>query len=208
MSEKKFEFNDLKKNEQGLVPVVVQDFNTKTVLMVAYMNKEAFDLTIEEKVMHYFSRSRNKLWKKGETSSNYQQLIDIFYDCDKDTLLALVLQKGVACHTGRFSCFENYDIIEKNSIFDRLKEVIESRKTEDVENSYTKYLFEKGIDKILKKVGEESAEVIIGAKNSDKNEIIYEVSDLIYHVMVMLSYFEIDNREIEDELIKRFYKNK
>jgi len=207
MGEKKFEFEDLKKNEQGLVPVVVQDFNTKTVLMVAYMNKEAFDLTIEEKVMHYFSRSRNKLWKKGETSSNYQQLIDIFYDCDKDTLLALVLQKGFACHTGRFSCFENYDIMEKSSIFERLKEVIEGRKTEDLENSYTKYLFEKGIDKILKKVGEESAEVIIGAKNSDKNEIIYEVSDLIYHVMVMLSYFDIDNREIEDELIKRFYKN-
>ena len=199
-------FEDLNKNEQGLVPVVVQDFNTKTVLMVAYMNKESYDLTLEEKVMHYFSRSRNKLWKKGETSSNYQQLIDIFYDCDKDTILALVLQKGVACHTGRFSCFENYDINQKNSIFDRLKEVIESRKIEDVENSYTKYLFEKGIDKILKKVGEENAEVIIGAKNGDKNEIIYEVSDLIYHLMVMLSYFEIENREIEDELIKRFYK--
>jgi len=175
-------FEDLNKNEQGLVPVVVQDFNTKTVLMVAYMNKESYDLTLEEKV------------------------IDIFYDCDKDTILALVLQKGVACHTGRFSCFENYDINQKNSIFDRLKEVIESRKIEDVENSYTKYLFEKGIDKILKKVGEENAEVIIGAKNGDKNEIIYEVSDLIYHLMVMLSYFEIENREIEDELIKRFYK--
>lgn len=190
-------FNDFKLNGQGLIAVVTQDYYSGQVLMVAYMNEEAFNKTVETKKAHYYSRSREALWLKGETSGHYQSVQEMYLDCDHDTLLLKVIQEGVACHTGRKSCFFQKIDIENRVVteLDRFKatdilhgvyEVIVDRKINPKEGSYTNYLFEKGIDKILKKVGEETAEVIIGAKNEGKDEIIYEISDLLYHLSVLM----------------------
>jgi phosphoribosyl-ATP pyrophosphohydrolase/phosphoribosyl-AMP cyclohydrolase len=196
MKEAIMEFKDLKKNEQGLVPVVAQDYLTNEVLMVAYMNEEAFKKTIETKKAHYFSRSRNELWFKGQTSGHIQHVKSILVDCDDDTLLIKIKQEGAACHTGEFSCFYREiltadDInevkhITNSRVLEEVYQVVLDRKKNPKEGSYTNYLFDKGIDKILKKVGEETAEVIIGAKNEGTDEITYEISDLLYHLTVLL----------------------
>lgn len=197
----------LKFDQNGLVPVIVQDFSTNEILMLAYMNKESIDLTIGTGYMHYFSRSRNKIWKKGETSGNFQKLKALYLDCDGDALLAVVEQTGVACHTGNKTCFFTNifgeDKKSKVDILFKLIETINDRKKNKVEGSYTCYLFEKGLDKILKKVGEEATEVVIAAKNGSREEVIYEVSDLIYHLSVLLSYFDMDWSDIFKSLEQR-----
>lgn len=196
--------NTLKFDEKGLIPVVVQDVDTKEVLMLAYMNKESMKKTLRDKKATYYSRSREELWTKGEISGNTQHVVGFYYDCDKDTILLIVKQKGVACHTGNYSCFFNKifcdEKISNNELLKRLYELIEDRKNNPKEGSYTNYLFDKGLDKILKKVGEESAEVIIGAKNENKNEMIYEISDLVYHVLVLMVNSNIKIEDIKDEL--------
>ncbi|QZY57233.1 bifunctional phosphoribosyl-AMP cyclohydrolase/phosphoribosyl-ATP diphosphatase HisIE [Crassaminicella profunda] len=195
----------------GLIPAIVQDINTKKVLMMAYMNEESFQKTLETKKTWFYSRSRQKLWNKGETSGNYQIVKKMSYDCDGDTLLIEVIPLGNACHTGAESCFfnkiveENEDD-EKKQIVQKLYTLIKDRKESPKEGSYTNYLFEKGIDKILKKVGEEASEVIIGAKNDERDEIIYEVSDLIYHLLVLLVEKEIPLEDIKKELYSRYNK--
>jgi len=198
---KKIEFD-----AKGLVPAIAQDINTKKVLMMAYMNKESIKKTLEDKKACYYSRSREKLWVKGETSGNFQILKGFSYDCDGDTVLLEVEQKGPACHTGKYSCFHNYVLDERkndNNIVENLYETIQDRKTNPKENSYTNYLFKEGIDKILKKVAEESGEVIIASKNQDKNELVYEISDLVYHTLVLMVEKKVTLGEIKEELIKR-----
>ncbi|MFO7888486.1 MAG: bifunctional phosphoribosyl-AMP cyclohydrolase/phosphoribosyl-ATP diphosphatase HisIE [Eubacteriales bacterium] len=198
---KKIEFD-----AKGLVPAIAQDINTKKVLMMAYMNKESIKKTLEDKKACYYSRSREKLWVKGETSGNVQILKGFSYDCDGDTVLLEVEQKGPACHTGKYSCFHNYVLDERkndNNIVENLYETIQDRKTNPKENSYTNYLFKEGIDKILKKVAEESGEVIIASKNQDKNELVYEISDLVYHTLVLMVEKKVNIGEIKEELIKR-----
>ena len=204
-------FEDIKFDKKGLVPAIVQDVYTKEVLMLAYMNKQSLEMTIETKRATFFSRSRNEIWVKGETSGNYQYVVDIKVDCDLDTVLLTVDKKGPACHTGEESCF--YTSIEDdgskskiknaNNILRILYKVIEDRKENPKEGSYTNYLFDKGIDKILKKVGEENAEVIIASKNTDNDELIYETSDLIYHLLVLLVEKDITLDDIFNELNKR-----
>lgn len=177
---------ELKYNSDGLIPAIVQDFHTKKVLMLAYMNKESLEITMNEGKTCFFSRSRQQLWRKGETSGNTQQVVTIRTDCDKDTLLIEVIKAGPACHTGSESCFFE-DIVTSNEesfSYEGLYEMLVGRKVNKKEGSYTTYLFEKGIDKILKKVGEECTEVIIGAKGGDKAETVYEIADLIYHITV------------------------
>ena len=204
-----FRWEDFKKNSDGHVPVVVQDYRTDEVLMVAYFNEESFYKTIESGKMTYFSRSRNMLWVKGETSGHFQYVKKLICDCDKDTILAKVKQVGVACHTGRYSCFFNEiasrNYTEKNpqKVLDNVFEVIKDRKINPREGSYTNYLYEKGLDKILKKVGEESTEMVIAAKNENSNELIYEMADFLYHMMVLMSEKEISWEEITDELARR-----
>lgn len=200
----------LKFDEKGLIPAVIQDVKTGTVLMVAYMNRESLEKTLQEGRTYFFSRSRQALWAKGDTSGHIQKVDSIHYDCDADTLLVLVYQTGAACHEGTFSCFSDKPLVEgeKNiapewSVLSRLEDLIKDRKEKMPENSYTTYLFEKGIDKILKKIGEETAEVIIAAKGGKKEEVVYETADLIYHLMVMLREQNIDIREIWQELAKR-----
>ncbi|MGM9987408.1 MAG: bifunctional phosphoribosyl-AMP cyclohydrolase/phosphoribosyl-ATP diphosphatase HisIE [Bacillaceae bacterium] len=193
-------------NEEGLVPVVVQDDITKDVLMLAYMNKEALLLTIETGYATYYSRSRQQLWKKGETSGNTQLVKKMYYDCDRDTILLMVQQNGVACHNGTWSCFEGMPSNE--DVLAQLYDVIEKRKQQPKEGSYTTYLFEKGIDKILKKVGEETSEVIIGAKNEGTEELIYEISDLVYHTLVLMVEKGVTVEEIKEQLAKRREKVK
>ncbi|MGI5920060.1 MAG: bifunctional phosphoribosyl-AMP cyclohydrolase/phosphoribosyl-ATP diphosphatase HisIE [Christensenellales bacterium] len=192
-------------DDKGLVPVVVQDVKTHTVLMVAYMNREALEKTLETGDMTYFSRSRQKLWRKGETSGHVQKLHELKLDCDGDTLLALVSQTGPACHTGRYSCFAESLCAFSGGygIIDELFAVIQDRKANPKEGSYTNYLFNKGIDKILKKVGEEAAEVIIAAKNDEPDEIRYETADLLYHLLVMLCERGMTPAEVFAELEKR-----
>jgi phosphoribosyl-ATP pyrophosphohydrolase/phosphoribosyl-AMP cyclohydrolase len=207
------EFNQLKTNEQGLVPVVAQDYLSNEVLMVAYMNEEAYKKTLETKKAHYFSRSRNELWFKGETSGHVQHVKSILVDCDSDTLVIKIKQEGAACHTGEFSCFYREiltvdDMIEVNDVInsrvlEEVYQVVLDRKNNPKEGSYTNYLFDKGIDKILKKVGEETAEVIIGAKNEGPDEIIYEISDLLYHLTVLLVEKDTNWEFIFKELAKR-----
>lgn len=196
---------DIKFDDNGLVPTIVQDINTNKVLMLAYMNAESIRKTLQEKIACYYSRSRKELWKKGETSGNIQKLKGFYYDCDKDSILILVDQVGVACHTGNYSCFFNeiigYD--NKTNVLKDLYLLIENRKNTPVEGSYTNYLFEKGLDKILKKVGEETSEVIIGAKNKDKEELVYEMSDLVYHLLVLMVNEGVSINDIKEELEKR-----
>ena len=195
---------EIKYNKDGLVPAIAQDVSTGEVLMLAYMNEEAVRLTLESRIAHYYSRSRKSLWKKGETSGNFQEVKGFYYDCDGDTILLKVNQVGVACHTGSYSCFFNEVLGAKNSsdTLPELYKVILDRKINPKEGSYTNYLFEKGIDKILKKIGEESAEVIIGAKNN-RGELVYESSDLIYHLLVLLVNEGVTLDDIYNELDKR-----
>ena len=202
------DFNTFKIDEQGLIPVVTQDFLTKKVLMVAYMNKEAFDKTLETGKATYYSRSRKSLWLKGETSGHYQHVKSIKIDCDKDTLLLEVKQEGAACHTGSETCFfetvkEFEDSKDGLEIFNDVYNVIVDRRDNPKEGSYTNYLFDKGIDKMLKKVGEETAEVIIGAKNEGIEEVTYEISDLMYHLMVLMVEKGVEWDDIVKELSKR-----
>ena len=184
-------FDQFKKNSDGMIPVVVQDYKTDKVLMVAYMNEEAFNLTIKTGKMTYFSRSRNEIWVKGVTSGHFQYVKELSMDCDLDTMLAKVYQVGVPCHTGADTCFFNtlvkkeYDESNPMRVFEDVYNVILDRKKNPKEGSYTNYLFDKGIDKILKKVGEEATEIVIAAKNPDPQEVKYEISDFLYHVMVL-----------------------
>ena len=197
---------ELKFDEKGLIPAVVVDSITKKVLTVAYMNRESLEITMEKGLTCFYSRSRNELWLKGETSGNYQHVVSITADCDNDALVVVVEKDGPACHTGADSCFNDYVFeSENNTAFslESLMELIRGRKTEKKEGSYTTYLFEKGIDKILKKVGEECTEVIIAGKANDKAETIYEISDLVYHVMVMMIEMGISLEDIHKELASR-----
>ncbi|HCJ58490.1 bifunctional phosphoribosyl-AMP cyclohydrolase/phosphoribosyl-ATP diphosphatase HisIE [Lutispora sp.] len=197
---------EIKFDDRGLVPAITQDAETQKVLMLAYMNKESIRKTLEERETWYFSRSRQKLWKKGETSGNIQKVKGFYYDCDKDSILLVVEQRGAACHTGEFSCFFNEALKPENGKTDILKELyglLEDRKKNPIEGSYTNYLFEKGLDKILKKVGEETSEVIIAAKNKSKEELVYELSDLVYHVLVLMVNENVGIEDIKEELISR-----
>ena len=204
-------------DEKGLVPAIIQE-ESGQVLMLAYMNRESLEKTIETGYTWFYSRSRGKLWNKGETSGNVQQVKEISYDCDGDTLLIRVHQTGVACHTGTYSCFSGRTIGEKTSevavippkeekglaaILYDLYEVIQDRRLHPVEGSYTNYLFEKGQDKILKKVGEEAVETIIASKNLRKEDILYEMGDLWYHCLVLLAFHDIRPQELFEELMSR-----
>ena len=198
--------DELKFDEKGLIPAIVVDADTKKVLTLAYMNRESLKISMEKGLTCFWSRSRQELWLKGETSGNYQHIVSITADCDKDALTVEVKPDGPACHLGTTSCFEN-PVWESDELsafsLESLMTLIEGRKTEKKEGSYTTYLFEKGIDKILKKVGEESTEVIIAAKDNDKKETIYEIADLTYHVMVMMIEMGISLDDIHKELASR-----
>jgi len=199
-------FDGLKFDEKGLIPVVVQDYFSKEVLTLAYMNRESLEISIKEGKTCFYSRSRQQLWRKGETSGNTQQIVSIRADCDGDALVAEVVKAGPACHTGEESCFFQglYQSEERNAFsVDALYKLIEGRKTEKKEGSYTTYLFEKGIDKILKKVGEECTEVIVAGKGGDKAETIFEISDLAYHVLVLMVQMGIAPKDIIEELASR-----
>lgn len=201
-----FNIDELKFDEKGLIPAVVVDAVTKKVLTVAYMNRESLEISMKEGTTCFWSRSRKCLWRKGETSGNKQHIVSITADCDRDALTVLVHKDGPACHLGTDSCF-NEVIYEGDAdgefSLDALMKVIEGRKLEKKEGSYTTYLFEKGIDKILKKVGEECTEVIIAGKANDKAETIYEISDLVYHVMVLMIEMGISLDDINKELASR-----
>ena len=205
----KMSFDEFKLNSDGMLTVVVQDHKTNEVLMVAYMTKEAYDKTIETGIMTYYSRSRNELWIKGETSGHYQYVKDLYIDCDRDTLLAKVKQIGAACHTGNRSCFyttivgADYDAKNPLQIFESVYNTILDRKEHPKEGSYTNYLFDKGLDKILKKVGEEATEVVIAAKNPNPEEVKYELSDFLYHAMVLMVEKGITWDDITKELADR-----
>ena len=185
----------------GLIPAVVCDVQTNQVLMLGFMNQEAFTKTIESKFVTFFSRTRNSLWTKGETSGNYLNLVEIKKDCDNDSLLVFANPVGPTCHLGTYSCFE----LEKNNItfLNQLNELIKERKNQLPENSYTTKLFQQGTDRIIQKVGEEAIETVIAAKNRDRNEIISETSDLIYHLLVMLAEQEIELEDVVSKLIDR-----
>ncbi len=197
---------ELKFDEKGLIPAIVVDAITKQVLTLAYMNRESLQISMEKELTCFWSRSRNELWLKGETSGNYQHIVSITADCDKDALVVMVEPEGPACHLGETSCFHNpvFESEERREFsLNALMNLIEGRKTEQKEGSYTTYLFNKGLDKILKKVGEESTEVIIAAKAKDKAETIYEISDLAYHVMVLMIEAGISLEDIHRELASR-----
>ena len=202
-------WEDFKLNSDGMVPVIVQDYKTDEVLMLAYMNREAYEATLKSGKMTYFSRSRQELWLKGETSGHFQYVKSLTADCDMDTILAKVSQVGAACHTGNRSCFFN-EIVKKEyqednplKIFESVLDVIKDRKVNPKEGSYTNYLFDKGIDKILKKLGEECTEIVIAAKNPNPNEIKYEISDFLYHMMVLMVEKGVTWEEITTELAQR-----
>jgi phosphoribosyl-ATP pyrophosphohydrolase/phosphoribosyl-AMP cyclohydrolase len=210
---------DVKFDEKGLIPVIVQDAESGQVLMFAYANKESLEMTISTKRTHFWSRSRKKLWAKGEESGNVQGVKEIFLDCDKDAVLVLVNQKGVACHTGKRTCFfETIDGREEDApafgtsrtgkTLEEVYGVIEDRKRNPREDSYVSGLFKSGLDRILKKVGEEAGETIIAAKNENRREIIYEMADLWFHSMVSLAHFGITPEDIYEELGRRFGKSK
>ena len=200
------DINNLKFDKNGLIPAVVVDSISKKVLTVAYMNKESLKISMEKELTCFYSRSRQELWLKGETSGNYQHIVSITADCDNDALVVVVEPDGPACHKGTFSCF-NSPVFQseerKEFSYNDLMELIRGRKNEKKEGSYTTYLFEKGIDKILKKVGEENTEVIIAAKANDKKETIYEIADLAYHVMVLMIEMGISLEDIHKELASR-----
>lgn len=202
-------WEDFKLNSDGMIPVIVQDYKTDEVLMLAYMNQESYEATLKSGKMTYFSRSRQELWLKGETSGHFQYVKSLTADCDMDTILAKVSQVGAACHTGNRSCFFN-EIVKKEyqednplKIFESVLDVIKDRKVNPKEGSYTNYLFDKGIDKILKKLGEECTEIVIAAKNPNPNEIKYEISDFLYHMMVLMVEKGISWEEITTELAQR-----
>ncbi len=197
---------ELKFDDKGLIPAIVVDSITKKVLTLAYMNKESLEISMKEGKTCFFSRSRQELWRKGETSGNFQHIVSITADCDNDALVVMVEKDGPACHTGSDSCFTK-PVFESDELqefsYQGLMQLIEGRKTNKQEGSYTTYLFEKGIDKILKKVGEECTEVIIAAKDEDKKETIYEIADLAYHVMVLMIEAGISLEDIHRELASR-----
>ena len=208
----------IKFDEKGLVPAVVQEENGQ-VLMLAYMNKESLEKTIETGYTWYYSRSRQRLWNKGEESGNKQKVKEISYDCDGDTLLIKVHQTGVACHTGTYTCFSGRKLVEEKekglvvvepeqetslaTVLNDLYNVIQERQLNPVEGSYTNYLFEKGQDKILKKVGEEAVETVIASKNNKSEEVLYEMGDLWYHCLVLLAYHKLTPDQLLDELMSR-----
>lgn len=205
-----YKWSDFKVNSDGMVPVVVQDYRTLEVLMVAYMNEEAYENTLKTGKMTYYSRSRNELWLKGDTSGHFQYVKSLSADCDMDTILAKVSQVGAACHTGKKNCFFN-EITKKDYeesanpllVFEEVFNVIKDRKIHPKEGSYTNYLFDKGIDKILKKLGEEATEIVIAAKNPNANEVKYEISDFLYHMMVLMAEKDVTWEEITTELANR-----
>lgn len=200
------DIDKLKFDERGLIPAIVQDYYTKQVLTVAYMNRRSLEITMEEGYTCFYSRSRSQLWRKGETSGNTQKVVSITSDCDRDALVIEVIKKGPACHTGAESCFFNLEYVGEDVTpfsYEALYKMIEGRKTEPKEGSYTTYLFDKGMDKILKKVGEESTEVIIAGAKNDKEETIYEIADLAYHIMVMMVEQGIELKDVTAELAKR-----
>jgi len=198
--------DELKFDEKGLIPAIVVDAKTKKVLTLAYMNRESLEISLKKELTCFWSRSRNELWLKGETSGNYQHIVSITADCDNDALVVSVEPDGPACHTGSYSCFTKpvFQSEERSEFsYEGLMELIRGRKTNPQDGSYTTYLFNKGLDKILKKVGEESTEVIIAAKAEDKKETVYEIADLAYHVMVLMVEAGISLNEIRDELASR-----
>ncbi len=201
--------NTIKYDAQGLVPAIAQDARTGAVLMLAYMNEEALRLTVETRKATYYSRSRSEIWIKGETSGNTQKVLELFYDCDSDAILLKIEQTGVACHTGEYTCFHNKGFesdavsVAGSHVIDEDYATIMNRKETPIDGSYTNYLFEKGIDKTCKKVGEEATEVVIAAKNNSTQELTYEAADLIYHLLVVMAqvgvtpemvYAEMENR--------------
>lgn len=213
-------FTNIKFDGSGLIPAIIQDSKSKAVLMLAYMNEESLRKTVETGVTWFYSRSRQALWQKGETSGNVQKVTDIYYDCDADSLLVQVEQTGAACHEGTFSCFshklggtdrQGETLFVPREVYGQslttvlhdLYHVINDRKANPKEGSYTTYLFEKGQDKILKKVGEEAAETIIASKNKDNDEVLYEMADLWYHCLVLLAYHKVSPSELLAELQKR-----
>lgn len=209
-----FEENELKWNEDGLIPAIVQDAASKEILMMAYMSKESLQKTLEQGEAWFWSRSRGELWHKGATSGHVQKVKSIHYDCDGDTLLVKVDPAGPACHNGTYTCFTNALVESKQAqvesdrfqILSNLEQLIATREAERPEGAYTTYLFEKGVDKILKKVGEETAEVIIGAKNRDAQELRYETADLLFHLFVLLREQKLPLDEVLDELKERYSK--
>ena len=199
---------DFKK--QKLIPAIIQDYETKVVLMLAYVNEESYNYILEKKETCFFSRSRQKIWHKGETSGNFQKIKKMYLDCDKDTLLIYVEQIGVSCHTGEYSCFFNEvlnnstkDMEISDMILKDIYNMIDDRNKNPKENSYTNYLLNQGIDKICKKIGEEASETIIAAKNDNKNDLIGEISDLVYHVLVLMYDRKLKLDDIKDKLIER-----
>ncbi len=215
----KISIEDVKFDERGLVPAVVRNARTRRVLTLAYMNAESLRKTLETRETWFWSRSRSSLWHKGETSGNTQQVVDVLLDCDGDALTVLVVPNGPACHTGAESCFHNelqdagpFEVgpaagsSNFAEVLDGLYRLVESRKRERPEGSYTSYLFDQGLDKILKKVGEESAETIIAAKNDDRNALVKEFSDLVYHLVVLLVERGLSLEDVRDELVSRRQK--
>ena len=200
------DIDELKFDEKGLIPAIVVDAVSKRVLTLAYMNRESLQISMEKGLTCFWSRSRQELWLKGETSGNYQHIVSITADCDRDALVVMVEKDGPACHLGTDSCFE-YPLWQSEELhefsLDGLMELLKGRKEEMPEGSYTSYLFEKGIDKILKKVGEESTEVIVAAKGNDKRETVYEIADLAYHVMVLMTEMGISTDDVRKELASR-----
>lgn len=203
--------NKINYDENGLIPAIVQDANSGKVLMLAYMNETALKKTIETKETWFYSRSRQELWNKGATSGNRQTVKQIALDCDEDALLLTVEPMGPACHTGEESCFfqaVETELDKRREVIHQLIDVIEERRNNPVDGSYTNYLFTEGIDKVLKKVGEEAAEVIIGAKNDDKEEIKWEIADLVYHTLVLMNMTDVSINDIKDVLYERHMEKK
>ncbi|MBH0328351.1 phosphoribosyl-ATP pyrophosphatase [Brevibacillus brevis] len=207
-----FAVEKLRFDEKGLIPVIVQDAGSKTVLTLAYMNEESLQKSLATKETWFWSRSRQQLWHKGETSGHTQRIVSMRYDCDGDALVVMVEANGPACHTGAYSCFSQEVLtdtdeepvqVDRFAILSELEELIATREAERPEGSYTTYLFEKGVDKILKKVGEEAAEVIIAAKNRSREELRYEASDLIFHLMVLLREQKLPLEDVLTELQRR-----
>ena len=204
---KKVNLDELKFDEKGLICAIAQDYESGEVLMQAYMDREAVEKTFSTGYAHYYSRSRQSLWKKGETSGNTQKVITAYLDCDKDCILLKVKQKGVACHTGTYTCFSEQVKGEDNQIgaemFGKLQRIVDDRKRNPEEGSYTSFLFARGIDKIAKKAGEEAVELVIASKNDDKGEVIGEAADFLYHMMVLLRKKDVKLSEVCSELYKR-----